>query len=243
MKITLIDYQKNALDLLIFTRGTRLKGVKSINDISNWTEQQKLNELAKIKDTIKSSWEFVSYIFSIENVSRNFTHQLVRTRTQSYAQESLRAVDASESGVYNLGLNIDYDHAVCISLACYKEQIKQGVPIQDARGCLPTDILTNIVVKTDLRTLHDTALTRLCVRTAGEYQNVFKEIKNLVVGVHPWAEDFINVACVQTGICCFPRYTECPVQKYTVKVSNDRKSTIRNVWEKTNHVADPSGAS
>jgi len=241
MKVTLIDYQPDALELLIFTRGTRLKGVKSINDIRNWTEQQKLDELAKIKDTIKSSWEFATYIFSIEGVSRNFTHQLVRTRTQSYAQESLRAVDASESGVYNLGLNEAYDDAVYTSLACYKEQIGQGVPIQDARGCLPTDILTNILVKTDLRTLHDTALTRLCVRTAGEYQSIFKAMKAEVVKVHPWAEDFMNVACVQTGICCFPRYTECPVQPYTIKVQQDQKDAIKKVWRQTNHVADPSG--
>jgi len=242
MKVTLIDYQPDALELLIFTRGTRLKGVKRKQDIYDWPYERKMEELDKIKDTIKSSWEFVSYIFSIENVSRNFTHQLVRTRTQSYAQESLRAVDASESGVYNLGLNESYDDAVYTSLACYKEQIEQGVPIQDARGCLPTDILTNIIVKTDLRTLHDTALTRLCVRTSGEYQDVFKAMKAAVIYVHPWAEPFINVACVQTGICCFPRYTECPVQEYTVQITDTQKCVIKYAWEQTNHVADPSGA-
>lgn len=242
MKVTLIDYQPDALELLIFTRATRLKVVKSKQDIYKWTEQQKLDELAKIKGTIKSSWEFVTYIFSIEGVSRNFTHQLVRTRTQSYAQESLRAVDASENGVYNLGLNESYDDAVHTSLACYQEQIEQGVPIQDARGCLPTDILTNILVKTDLRTLHETALTRLCVRTAGEYQDVFKQMKAAVVDVHPWAESFINVACVQTGVCCFPRYIECPIQPYTAIIGQDQKDAIKKVWQHTNHVADPSGA-
>lgn len=242
MKVTLIDYQPDALELLIFTRGTRLKGVKRKQDIYDWSHERKMQELAKIKDTIKSSWEFATYIFSIEDVSRNFTHQLVRTRTQSYAQESLRAVDASESGVYNLGLNEAYDDAVYTSLACYKEQIEQGVSIQDARGCLPTDILTNILVKTDLRTLHDTALTRLCVRTAGEYQDVFKAMKAAVVDVHPWAESFVNVACVQTGICCFPRYTECPIQVHTIKIRQDEKDIIKQVWENTIHVADPSGA-
>lgn len=241
MKVTLIDYQLDALEILIFTRSTRLKGV-SLADICHWEHDRKMDELAKIKDTIKSSWEFVTYVFSIEDVSRNFTHQLVRTRTQSYAQESLRAVDASDAGVYNLGLNEAYDDAVYTSLTCYKEQIEQGVPLQDARGCLPGDILTSIVVKTDLRTLHDTALTRLCVRTAGEYQDVFKKMKAAVVDVHPWTEDFINVACVQTGICCFPRYNECPVQEHTVKVTEIQKHGIKYVWEQTNHVADPSGA-
>lgn len=241
MIVTLIDWQINALELLIYTRSTRLDGA-SLNDIEEWPHERKMEELAKIKDTIKSSWEFCTYIFSVESVSRNFTHQLVRTRTQSYAQESLRAVNASDKGFYNIGLNEAYDDSVYTSLAAYQEQIEQGVPMQDARGVLPGDILTNILIKTDLRTLHETALTRLCVRTAGEYQDVFNAMKNCVTVVHPWTESFINVACVQTGICAFPRYTECPVQEYTIKVQQHQKDAIKKVWQHTNHVADPSGA-
>lgn len=240
MKVTLIDYQKNALDILIYTKDTRLKEGATLQDISNWSYEKKIKELEKIKDTIQSSWEFVTYILDIQNVSRNFTHQLVRTRTQSYAQESLRAVDASEKTVYNLGLNDAYDEAVKTSFECYKEQLEANVPMQDARGCLPGDILTNIIVKTDLRTLHNTALIRLCTRTAGEYQSIFKEIKSAVVSVHPWAESFINVACVQTGICCFPRYQECPVKPFTVHINQDTKDSIKSIWESTNHIADPS---
>lgn len=240
MKVTLLEYNPVALELLVYTKNTRLNNSNSWSDFMiNITEQELMKELAKIKDTIKSSWEFVTYVFEIQGVSRNFTHQLVRTRTQSYAQESHRAVDVRDAGVYNLGLNEAYDDAVATSLACYQEQVDQGVPIQDARGCLPGDILTNIIVKTDLRTLHDTALTRLCKRTAGEYQDVFKAIKAAIIKVHPWAESFINVACVQTGICAFPRYTECPIQQYTVKVQQDQKEAIKYFWEQTNHVADP----
>jgi thymidylate synthase ThyX len=51
-----------------------------------------------ISKTIRSSWEFVDYTFQITGVTRAFTHQFVRTRTGSYAQQSQRSVDMS-SGI------------------------------------------------------------------------------------------------------------------------------------------------
>ena len=117
--------------------------------------------------------------------------------------------------------------------------INDGINIQDARGVLPTDILTNIIVGTNLRSLHETAKVRLCTRTAGEYQTVFKEMRRLIGEVHPWALDMINVACVDSGVCCFPRYTECPIQEYTVKITDYKKMAIKIAWEQTKHESNP----
>ena len=238
MKVELIDYQKNALDILLLTKSTRLKGA-SLYDIMKLSEYEKLEHFSYMKDTIKSSFEFTTYIFQITGVSRNFTHQLVRTRTQSYAQESMRAVEKSDAKFYNYGLCDEYDNSVDFALENYSQMIKDGINIQDARGVLPTDTITNIIVGTNLRTLHETAKVRLCTRTAGEYQEVFKAIRNEIAKVHPWALDLINVACVDSGICCFPRYTECPIQEHTVKVSVHKKLAIKIIWDQTNHLANP----
>ena len=238
MKVELLNYQPDALEILLMTKSTRLKGA-SLEDIMALPYEVKLGHYAYMKDTIKGSFEFCTYIFNISDVSRNFTHQLVRTRTQSYAQESMRAVEKVDAKFYNYGLCDEYDNAVDFALDNYLHMIEEGIQIQDARGILPTDTLTNIMVKTDLRTLHDSAKTRLCTRTAGEYQDVFKEMRRLIGLVHPWALDMINVACVDSGICCFPRYTECPVQVSTVKIDDFRKQAIRIAWENTTHVANP----
>jgi len=238
VKVELIDYQINALEILLMTKSTRLKGA-TLAEIMNMTISEKLEHYSYMKDTIKSSFEFVHYIFNIQGVSRAFTQQLERTRTQSYAEQSLRATDVRDSPVYNFGLCTSYDDAVSVSIRAYEEMVDSGIPIQDARGVLPINITTNIIVGTNLRSLHETAKVRLCVRTQGEYQEVFKEMRRLIGIVHPWALDMINVGCVDSGICVFPRYTECPVQPTTVKIDEFRKLAIKIAWEITNHEANP----
>jgi thymidylate synthase ThyX len=238
MKVELINYQYNALEILLLTKSTRLKGT-TLEDIMDMSMKEKLEHFEYMKDTIKSSFEFCTYIFGISGVSRAFTQQLERTRTQSYAEQSLRAVDVRSSPTYNFGLCDDYDSAVTNSMAAYEKMVDSGIPIQEARGVLPIDITTNIIVGTNLRTLHETAKVRLCFRTQGEYQEVFKKMKECIRYVHPWAADMLNVACVDSGICCFPRYTECPIQASTVKVSVHKKLAIKILWEQTNHVANP----
>jgi hypothetical protein len=239
MKVDVLDYTKNAIELLIFCKGTRLDGNETVEDIIKWPYEKKIEHLNYMKDTIKSQFEFINFTFLLSGVSRAFTHQLVRTRTQSYSQQSMRAVDVRDSTIYHLGLCDEYDHAVSVSLESYAKMVDNGIPIQDARGVLPLDITTNIIVGTNLRVLHDTGKVRLCVRTAGEYQNVFKEMKKRVTEIYPELGDFIMVECVSSGICAFPRYTECPVQPTTVKIDNYRKLAIKIAWETTTHEANP----
>lgn len=232
MKITLLNYTSDALNLLLRTKGTRLA---HDDDPATWSEEKKKEHLAYMRDTIKSSWEFVSYIFKIEGVTRAFTHQLVRTRTGSYAQEAMRVIDATgfdtlvppsvEDGPEYTGhiwgaIMTDIDQA-------YRNLVSAGIPRQDARGVLPTNVLTSIIAKFDLRSLHNMAELRMCTRTQGEYQDVFREMRRLVVEVHPWTEEFINVFCVNHGHCAFPRYgeAECPV--YPSVIPNEMMDGLR----------------
>ena len=250
MKIRLIDHTQNALELLLYTKNTRLQGGQSIGDIRNWPLEEKLKHLAYMRDTIKSSWEFVNYTFEISGVTRAFTHQLVRTRTGRYAQESMRTVDVSDAEVKQPIFSNPLDDAVWNSgvnnsMYAYKKLIEGGAPPQDARGILPTNVCTSIIAQFSLRTLHEMALVRLCTRTQGEYQDVFRAMKKVVVAIHPWADDFIQVNCVATGCCAFPRYTECPIQKYTFNGeatagdANYIKRNIKKHFDNTRHEATP----
>lgn len=239
MKVKLIGYQEHALELLLYTKDTRLQGSNSLDDIISWPYDKKMEHYAYMKDTIKSSFEFAKYTFELKEVSRGFIQQLTRTRTQNYAQESMRAVDVRDANFYNEGMCEEYDFAVETSVKKYSEMIDGGIQIQDARGVLPIDTLTSIIVGTDLRTMHETAKVRLCYRSQGEYQEVFKRMRDEVAKVHPWAIDMINVACVDSGICCFPRYTECPIQDFTVKVPSTKKLAIQIAWSLNTHQANP----
>jgi flavin-dependent thymidylate synthase len=222
MKVSLLSHTPEALTLLLKTKGTRLA---HDSDPATWSEEKRQEHLEYMRDTIKSSWEFVDYTFKIEGVTRAFTHQLVRTRTGSYAQEAMRVVDASEHPV-DLPPSIEanpefhdiWDRGVHEVMDAYSHLLSSGASPQDARGLLPTNITTSIIAKFNLRGLSEMAKLRLCTRTQGEYQNVFRMMRELVCEVHPWAREFIDVYCAAHGACAFPRYgkVECPLYKYVI---------------------------
>lgn len=218
--------------------------------------------------TIASSWEFVDYVFLIDGVSRAFTHQLVRTRQGSYAQQSQRTVNMSgfdyvtpdglEPDIFQIDEGKDKNRAELYKNCMneinkfYKAMIDEGVNPQDARGVLPTNIETNIIAKFNLRTLSHMAEERLCTRTQGEYQNVFRAIRDCVLEVHPWAEPFIRVYCAAHGICRFPNYHECPIKPPIFNPESGRrwdnandvpatKDDIQHEWEKKRFEAVPQG--
>lgn len=224
-KVTLINHTTDALELLLFTKQTRLSmDAGLMEEIKAWAPERKEKELNYMLGTIKSSWEFCDYVFSVEGVSRAFTHQFVRTRAGHYAQQSQRTVDMSgfeyvmpdafmdEDDVdFNI-LGYEYEEAMQSLDGFYKLLISNGANPQDARGLLPTNVSTNIIGKFNLRTLSEMARVRLCTRTQGEYQTIFRLMRREAIRVHPWAEPFIRVACAADGVCCFPNYTECPIK-------------------------------
>lgn len=249
MRVTLLTHTPYALEVLLFTKNTRLRmSAEGLGDIAGWPEEKKLTELRYMRNTIQSSWEFVDYVFAIEGVTRAFTHQLVRHRVgTSFAQQAQRVVNmegfdylvtgaemtpdgTSETHNVHEAQNREpwnqaserYDDAMFVINVEYEKLLAIGVKPQDARGVLPTNICTNIVFKANLRTLHDMALKRLCVKAQGEFQDVFRALVDTVIAVHPWAADFLRVQCAWNGTCLFPTLpvTECHVKRHVYDPDN-----------------------
>jgi len=206
MNVSLIDYTgmgahpHHAVDLLIFTKNTRLEMKPGLmNEIRAWTWKRKMKELAYMANTIPSSWEFVHYTFLIENVTRAFTHQLVRTRTASFAQQTMRVLNV-EGWTYSTGPtviddqsnNAIYQNAMKDVSGAYDDLIKHGAAIEDARGILPTNIHTNIVMSANLRTITEMIQKRSSPRVQGEYRDFISMIKTCITEVHNWAQIFFN---------------------------------------------------
>jgi len=203
MKVSLIDYQKNADRLLVFTKGVRFGATAGrwaeVNMIS---EEEIRKELAYMAETIPSSWEFAGYTFCIEGVSRAFTHQFVRNRHGSYAQESLRVVEKAnivDQFVWPERLAAKEEDACRLFAIGLLKNITSdiatmkgaGVATEDLRAFLPTNISTNIVAKFNLRTLSELAKSRTGGRTQGEYVGVMNAMIDEVLAVHPWADVFL----------------------------------------------------
>lgn len=249
MQVELISYTPDALNLLLGTKGTRLGHDE---DVAAWSPEKKAEHLAYMRDTIKSSWEFVDYVFEIRRVTRAFTHQLVRTRAGSYAQESQRTVDVRENLVMmpeRVALNSSAMNRWVRTVALLKKSYQyfidaEKIPAQDARGILPTNLTTSIKAKFSLRTLHEMAKVRLCTRTQGEYQDVFREMRQLVIEVHPWVGEhqFLEVACVADARCAFPRFgqKECKFYRDWMHVHPHTRAAHRaEFWSAEQQVAVP----
>jgi len=200
MKVTLVNYTGDALELMIFSKSTRLQMSPDLYDeILKWPQEKKLEEAEYISNTIKSSWEFVDYTFLIEGVSRAFTHQFVRNRQGSYAQQTMRMLDVN-GFEYTTGPSMEgnyeasqlYHDTMYTLDAVYKELMKMGIPAEDARGVLPTNVHTNIMAKYNLRTLSELVASRSSPRTQGEFREVMKHMNAEVLRVHPWAELFLE---------------------------------------------------
>jgi flavin-dependent thymidylate synthase len=169
-----------------------------MDDIRSWPREKKMEELKYMSTTNPGSWEFVDLIFCIEGVSRAFTHQLVRTRTASYAQQTMRMVDMTGFD-YHIGPSIKntpggqdrYDAAMNDIAETYSKLIEFGVNPEDARGILPTNILTNICMKINLRNFSDLVKKRMTPRVQDEYSEVLKQMVEEVLKVWPWSLMFI----------------------------------------------------
>jgi thymidylate synthase (FAD) len=208
MQIKLIDYTgagefdaaRYAAERLVFTKQTRLTmSADTLANVTKMSDEALMGELEYMANTIPSSWEFIDYTFLINGVSRAFTHQFVRTRTGSYAQQTMRVLDMQEWD-YVTGPSIAedpmrcefYSNAMKVVDDTYRDLIDMGAKIEDARGVLPTNICTNLVAKFNLRTLADTMRKRASSRTQGEYRDVLEGMKAEVIRVHPWASLFFN---------------------------------------------------
>lgn len=184
---------------MIFTKNARL-GINAgrIKEVFEMPESEKMRELEYMVNTIKSSWEFFDITFSIEGVSRAFTHQFVRNRLGSYAQQTMRIIDMKDFE-YITGPSIQtdqqraiYDGAMADINDAYKTLIECGVKEEDARGILPTNISTNIVAKFNLRALSDMMASRASCRTQSEYRDVLDAIYDAMVKAHPWTAEFLR---------------------------------------------------
>ena len=97
--------------------------------------------------------EFADMTVRFDNVSRGFTHELVRHRLCSFAQESTRYVDESN---FKVVVPPHLDHRPLadwfnLNEEFYKKLKTVGYLNEDARQVLPTAIKSQIVVKANLR--------------------------------------------------------------------------------------------
>ena len=108
----------------------------------------------------ESVLEHATMTVQFDNVSRGFTHELVRHRLCSFTQESTRYVTESNftfirpPGLRDCETEIDVQtivEALQDTEAAYHELTQKGWPAQDARQLLPIGIKSQIVITANFR--------------------------------------------------------------------------------------------
>ena len=128
----------------------------------------------------ESVLEHASATFLITEVSRVFSHQLVRHRLASYTQRSQRYVSEGDSKyVLPLSVALDqdayllYDKFMRASKKVYKELIDLKIPKEDARFVLPNATKTEIIMTANFRQLRHMIKLRTSKHAQWEIRYVF----------------------------------------------------------------------
>ena len=152
--------------------------------------------------------EHTSFTFAISDVSRSLTHQLVRHRIASYAQQSQRYVNLKESN-YVIPPTIDkdkdmkkaYEETMDIIWGQYNKLLKMGIPAEDSRYVLPNATCTNIVVTMNARSLLNFFELRCCQHAQWEIRKLANRMLKEVKKVAPNIFKNSGPSCKTKGIC------------------------------------------
>lgn len=227
--VTLLSLTHNPIRVMAAASETYVG--HTVRDVSNVSREDAEHWFKENQNTrLQAPFEFVDLHFLIEGVTRAFTHQLRTQRTAVFVQESMRfAVKTREA--YSVALPpsleaLPYDHPWRVNwdLAVqhvgntYRNLIDSGMPAEDARGLLPTNITTRVHYKTNLRNLAEHAGLRLCSQAQQEWKLVWYEIIRAIKSyqfeapasfknANQWQLDLIaglfKPICYTTGRCEF----------------------------------------
>ena len=206
VKVELVDYTgkfsndpaKYAAAMLLFIKNTRLMmQTSNLKDLLELPMSKLHMQLEQAARTIPSCWEFLNMTFLISRVSRAFTHQLVRTRAASFAQQSMRVVNVEEAGVtrpefHHSSHEDNWMDAENAAFESYKLLLEGGMEIEDARGILPTNVQTNIAVSMNFRTFVELTKKRCSTRVQEEYIFVLHQMLGALEAAWPWINVFTN---------------------------------------------------
>ena len=152
--------------------------------------------------------EHASFTFAISGVSRSLTHQLVRHRIASYAQQSQRYVSIHEPSYVtpptiarNKEAKEKYDEMMNKIWECYNDLLDKGIPAEDARYILPNATQSSIIVTMNARALLNFFDLRCCLHAQWEIRKLAYKMLTLVKKQAPLIFKNAGPACRRLGIC------------------------------------------
>lgn len=184
------------------------KGVFSSDMLSPQQTRDLLNDIKATQ--LRTPCEMVHFTWLVKDVTRAWTHQAVRYRVGcAYVQESMRFYgqhDEYDVLITDTVLIEDqhqrYIAGIEVAIGAYHRMVAEGVASQDARGVLPTNILTNMFWDMSLSNLMHIYNQRWCCQAQwSEWHYVLKQMDTIVSETFPVLKGFLT-APIQRGEEC-----------------------------------------
>jgi thymidylate synthase (FAD) len=210
LKVKLLRYTADAELLCGTAAQTTIKSGKPseiLEKIDSETAKRKIKMVTGYGHA--SVIEHASFTFSLEDVSRAMTHQLVRHRIASYTQQSQRYVtyDTLEKYVTPQSITDNdeakktFDDTLEKISETYQKLLKIGIPKEDARFILPNAAKTNIIVTMNARELRHFFNLRCCARAQWEIIEIAVEMLKQAKKAAPALFENCGPTCVELGYC------------------------------------------
>ena len=174
-----------------------------------------LKEVLKLGHT--SVIEHTSFTFAISDVSRSLTHQLVRHRIASYAQQSQRYVNLKEPNFVippkiskNSKMKKAYEDTMNNIWEEYNKLLEMDIPAEDSRYVLPNATCTNILVTMNARSLLNFFELRTCQHAQWEIRKLAQKMLLEAKKVAPIIFKNAGPAC-KTKNYCPENKKDCPL--------------------------------
>ncbi len=174
-----------------------------------------LEQVMKLGHT--SVIEHAYFTFAISDVSRSLTHQLVRHRIASYAQQSQRYVNLKEPNYVippsiekNKDMKKAYEETMDKIWKEYNRLLELGIPAEDARYVLPNAACTNIMVTMNARSLLNFFELRCCLHAQWEIRALANKMLQEVKKVAPTIFKNAGPSC-KTKKVCPENKKDCPL--------------------------------
>jgi len=161
--------------------------------------------------------EHTSFTFAISDVSRSLTHQLVRHRIASYAQQSQRYVNLTQPNYVippkinaNKSMKKAYQETMDLIWKQYNKLIEMDIPAEDSRYVLPNAACTNIIVTMNARSLLNFFELRCCLHAQWEIRKLANMMLKEVQKKAPIIFKEAGPSCKSRGVCT-ENNKECPL--------------------------------
>lgn len=151
--------------------------------------------------------EHAVFMFGVEGVSRNFSHQMVRHRNTSYEQQSLHYTLAGDDMQVAMPAGLPdaqrarWHEVKAVAFGAYKDLVAGGVPREEARHLLPSGVETKLVMTANLRQWLHFVQIRACVVNCQEILVVAHKVKRLLEEQMPMMRPHLGPTCWTDGTC------------------------------------------